>query len=207
MKGQESKEELFKKLIVYLQDMYSLENQIVEILQRHAHEAAQFPQIQAKLNEHLEQTKTHRGRMEARLKAHDKSPSTLKGAMSAMLGSMTGAFGATRPDVVGRNMRDDYTTEHLEIASYCELIATAQLYGDMDTVRAAEENLVDEIATARWMEQHFAEAAILSFRDDGIQIPDGAVPHAQQAIDQALSSAAHGVGLGDVESSTSLANA
>lgn len=207
MAGNEKNDELFKKLITYLQDMYALENQIIEILTRHAHEASQFPQIQAKLKEHLEQTKIHKGRMEARLKAHDKSPSSLKGAMSAMLGSMTGAFGGTRPDILGRNLRDDYTTEHLEIASYCELIATAHLYGDMDTVRAAEENLVDEIATARWMEKHFAEAAILSFRDDGIQIPDGAIPNSQHAIDRALSSAAHGVGIGDLDPSESIANA
>ena len=50
--------------------MYALENQLVETLEKHADQAEKFPNVQAKIREHLEQTKQHRTWMEQRLRAY-----------------------------------------------------------------------------------------------------------------------------------------
>src|SRR5690242_15070051 len=106
-----------QKLIPYIQDAYALENQIVQTLEAHAEQAQDFPQIQAKILQHLEQTKQHRARMEQRLQAYNHQPSTVKGAVSGMMGNMAGAMSGMRPDTLARNARDEYVTEHLEIAA------------------------------------------------------------------------------------------
>ncbi|WP_250132146.1 DUF892 family protein, partial [Escherichia coli] len=51
-----------------------------------------------------------------------------------------------------------YTFEHMEIASYKTLIATAELIGDSETKRVCEEILREEEAMAAWLSEHMSEA-------------------------------------------------
>lgn len=175
-------DKLRDKLTTYIQDMYAVENQLVETLDKQVDQAAKFPAIQAKISQHLEATKQHRSRMEQRLQAYGESPSTLKGIMSGMMGNITGAMSGMRSDVLAMYARDDYVAESLEVAGYRMLIATARAYGDEDTVRAAELNLRDDEEMQRWLGQHAAEAALLSLEQDGITIPADARARAQQPL-------------------------
>ena len=121
---------IMQKLVPFIQDAYALENQIVSTLEAHAEEARAFPAVQAKILEHLEQTRQHRERMAGRLEAYGQHPSAVKDALSGVLGNMLGAVSALRPDTLARNARDEYVTEHLEIAGYTLLITTARALGD-----------------------------------------------------------------------------
>src|SRR5215218_1396874 len=111
-----------QKLISYLNDAYAMENQIVQVLENHVQQAQEFPQIAAQIQQHLEQTKQHRDRMAARLQAYNEQPSAIKDMGSGMMGNMMGAMAGMRPDSLSRNARDEYVTEHLEIAAYTLLI-------------------------------------------------------------------------------------
>ena len=173
-------DKLRTKLIAYLQDMYALENQIVETLEKHAGQAKDDPEAQARIKEHLEATKLHRSRMEERLTAYGEQPSTVKGAISNVMGAAMGAGGGVRPEALARDLRDEYVTEHLEIASYTLLIAMARAYGDQETVRAAELNLRDEFEMQRWLVLHLPEGALLALQQEGITIPPDAWQFARQ---------------------------
>lgn len=174
-------DKLKDKLVKYIEDAYTMENQIVQTLQRHVDQAKDFPNIQARIREHLAATEQHRTRMEQCLKSYGKSPSGLKGALSSFMGNTMGAMGAARTDTLAMDARDEYVTEHLEIATYTMLITTARAYGDEETVRACELNLRDEIEMQTWLAQHLPEAALLSLQQDGITIPQQAWDLAQQA--------------------------
>jgi ferritin-like metal-binding protein YciE len=165
---------IMQKLVPFIQDAYALENQIVSTLEAHAEEARSFPAVQAKILEHLEQTKQHRERMAGRLDAHGQHPSAVKDALSGVLGNMLGAVSALRPDTLARNARDEYVTEHLEIAAYTLLITIARALGDAATVQAAELNLRDEIAMQAWLLQHLPEACIEALQEEGVNLPPGA---------------------------------
>lgn len=182
-------EKLRDKLIKYIEDAYAMENQIVETLEKQVKETQKFPDIQARIQQHLDATREHRTRMEDRLAYYNKKPSTVKGALTNMMGNVAGALGATRPDMLAMTARDDYMTEHLEIAAYELLMATAQAFGDTDTIRACELNLRDEVAMARWLEQGMPRAALLSLQEDGINIPDQALLSAESIVSNALRSA------------------
>ena len=60
---------------------------------------------------------------------------------------------AVSQDEVIKNTLEDYATEHFEIASYTSLIATAQVVGDMETVRICQEILRDEESMQNWLLQ------------------------------------------------------
>jgi ferritin-like metal-binding protein YciE len=181
--------QLRDKLTTYIQDAYAMENQIVETLEKHAGQAKDFPDIQARIRQHLDATKEHRARMEDRLRAHGQSPSKVKGALTGLMGNMAGIASGVQADRLAMDARDEYVIEHLEIASYALLIATARACGDEDTVRAAEANLRDEVAMQRWLLEHLPQTALLSLRQDGVTIPRAAWQSASQTASRALGDA------------------
>src|SRR4051812_27830007 len=92
-------DQLKGKLIPHIQNAYAMENQLVETLERHAEQSAEFPDVQSMIQNHLEQTKQHRDRMEQRLNAYGEKPSTVKDFGSSMMGNMMGAMAGARPDM------------------------------------------------------------------------------------------------------------
>jgi ferritin-like metal-binding protein YciE len=174
-------EELQKKLITYLEDAYALENEIVRVLDGHVKDAAKHPDVQQMIQAHLEETKQHRQRMEQCLDAYGKKPSAIKGAGTSVLGGLMGAMAGGRADTLAKNARDEYVTEHMEIAAYQMLITTATAAGDQQTVQACEANLRDEVRMAKLLEQHMPRVVLLDYQDDGIQAPMGSWSQAEQA--------------------------
>lgn len=179
-------EKLKNKLVGYLQDAYAMENQIAEALEKQVKATVAHPDIQARIQEHLEATRQHRARMEQRITALGQHPSAVKGLMTTLMGNMQGALGGTRSDALAMNARDDFVIENLEICSYAMLIATAQLYGDQETVRACELNLHDELVMREWLQEHIVQATYLALQEDGISIPQEAWREAQQTVASAL---------------------
>ncbi len=172
-------EDTRKKLIGYVEDIYALESHLVQVLQDHLKDAQNVPMFQQKIEQHLRETELHRDRMEQRLNALGGSKPGLKTTMTNILGQMLGGLAGTRADTLVKNARDDYASEHLEIASYVELITLAQSVGDVDTVRAAQLNLRDEVAFQQWLIQHLPEAMVQSLQRDGVQVPASAVQNVQ----------------------------
>src|SRR5579883_3467567 len=181
-------EDTRKKLIGYVEDIYALESHLVQVLQDHLKDAQNVPMFQQKIEQHLRETELHRDRMEQRLNALGGSKPGLKTTMTNILGQMLGGLAGTRADTLVKNARDDYASEHLEIASYVELITLAQSVGDVDTVRAAQLNLRDEVAFQQWLIQHLPEAMVQSvqniFADAGIGTFGAQQPPFQQPFQQ-----------------------
>ena len=171
--------DLRDKLISYLQDVYALEDHLVEILGQHAADAEGVPLVHQKIQQHIEETKQHRERIKTCLAAYEKSPNGMKSALSGLMGKLQGAFAGARHDVLAMNSRDEYVAENFEIASYGMLIATAQAFGDTTTVQACQLNLADEVTMAKWLEGHTAEAALVSLQMDGIAIPQATIQQIQ----------------------------
>jgi ferritin-like metal-binding protein YciE len=75
-----------------------------------------------------------------------------------------------RSERAGRNARDGYATEHMEIASYELLRRIAQRAGDEDTVGACDEIIAEEQEMARTIEANWDRFVDLSLREQGIPV-------------------------------------
>lgn len=163
---------LVERLITFIEDAYVMEEQIAQTLRRHIEQATAAPAvIRRRMQQHLAETEVQAKRMRQRLEAHGRDPSTLKTTGGQLVGNVVGLMGALRPDTLSRNMRDDYVTEHLEIAAYTMLIAAARAAGDDATIKAAEASLREEVLMADFLYQHLPEGLFASFEQEGIPIP------------------------------------
>lgn len=179
-------DKLKDKLVNYLQDAAAMEHEIADMLQKQIGETKQWPEIQQRIQEHLNATHTHHQRMVDRLKAYNEGTSGIKSAIAGLMGNVAPAVPGMAADTLSRAARNDYAVEHFEIAAYELLITTAAAYGDNATVQACELNLRDEVDMAHWLERSLPRTAILSYQQDGIQIPQSDARTAEQTALQAV---------------------
>jgi ferritin-like metal-binding protein YciE len=162
-------DQLQAQLIKHLDEAHAIEQSVLRMLDGMI-STTDDPEILDALEHHKLQTQTHALRIEQRLEAHDATPSTVK-----QIGGVLGALAKIPLDFVrgekaGRNARDGYATEHLEIASYELLRRIAEKAGDEETAQAAVEILAEEKAMAKLIEDNWDKFAELSLREEGVTV-------------------------------------
>jgi ferritin-like metal-binding protein YciE len=81
---------------------------------------------------------------------------------------MKGVVDIARGEKAGRNARDGYATEHMEIAAYQLLERVAERAGDQETVEVARQNRSEEEAMAKKLDSHWDRFAELSLEEAGV---------------------------------------
>lgn len=141
-------------ILSWLNDAYAMERSIVEVLQRQIPDAKKFPDVQAKIRQHLDATKHHAELDKQCIERLGGSTSALKSGMATLGGAMQGMAAKFADDKLVKAALQDYSTEHMEIASYRALITAAEEAGDQETVRVCQEILRDEEEMAQWLAQN-----------------------------------------------------
>jgi ferritin-like metal-binding protein YciE len=162
-------DQLKAQLIKHIDEAHAMEQNVLRMLDGMI-STTDDPQILDALEHHKVQTQHHADRMAERLEAHDATPSTVKqiGGVLGALAKMPLDF--VRGDKAGRNARDAYATEHLEIASYELLRRIAEKAGDEETATAVKEIIVEERAMAALLEENWDRIAELSLREEGLTV-------------------------------------
>jgi ferritin-like metal-binding protein YciE len=75
-----------------------------------------------------------------------------------------------RGEKAGRNARDGYATEHMEIAAYQLLERIADRAGDQETAEVARQNRSEEEAMARKLDEHWDLFADMSLAEQGVNV-------------------------------------
>jgi ferritin-like metal-binding protein YciE len=128
------------------------------------------PQIIDLLEHHKMETEQQSQRLRRRLESHGASPSMVREA-TGILGALAKMpLDMVRGEKAGRNARDGYATEHMEIASYQLLERVATRAGDEETAEVARQNRAEEEAMARKLEEHWDTFAELSLREQGATV-------------------------------------
>ena len=128
------------------------------------------PQVLDLLEHHKLETEQHSRRLRQRLEAHGATPSMVREA-TGILGALAKLpLDLVRGEKAGRNARDGYATEHMEIAAYQLLERVATRAGDEETAEVARENRADEEAMARKLDEHWDTFAELSLREEGVAV-------------------------------------
>jgi ferritin-like metal-binding protein YciE len=160
-------QELKDQLIKHIDETLAMEQNVLRMLDGMI-STTEDEEIRSELRHHKLETEEHASRLERRLEANDASPSTVREAAGIMNALMKGVVDMARSEKAGRNARDGYATEHLEIASYQLLERVAQAAGDEETAEVARQNRKDEAAMAKKIEANWDKFADLSLREAGV---------------------------------------
>ena len=161
--------QLTEQLIKHIDEAHAMEQNVLGMLDGMI-ATTDDPEILDSLEHHKMQTQGHADRMAQRLEAHGVTPSTVR-----QLGGVLGALAKMPLDFVrsenaGRNARDGYAAEHMEIASYELLSRIAQKAGDEETATAARDIIEEERAMAIVIEQNWDKFAELSLQEEGVTV-------------------------------------
>ena len=156
-----------EQLIKHIDEAHAMEQGVMRMLDAMI-ETTDDAAILQELEHHRIETEGHALRMKDRLRAHGASPSTVR-----QLGGIVGALAKmpldlVRSDKAGRNARDGYATEHMEIASYELLKRVAQRADDAETVAACDEIIEQERAMADTIAANWDTFAAASLREEGV---------------------------------------
>ena len=162
-------QELIDQLTKHIDEAIAMEQNVLRMLDSMV-QSTDDQQIKEDLRLHKLETEQQIDRLQARLEAHGASPSVVREAGGILGALMKGVTDMARTEQVGRNARDGYATEHMEIASYQLLERVAQRAGDEKTVEVARQNRAEEEAMAAKFETNWDKFAELSLREQGITV-------------------------------------
>jgi ferritin-like metal-binding protein YciE len=161
--------QLKEQLIKHIDEAYAMEQNVLRMLDGMI-STTDDPEILDALEHHKMETEGHAQRMKARLEAHDATPSNVRqmGGILQALAKMP--LDMVRGEKAGRNARDGFATEHMEIASYELLRRIAEKAGDEETANAAKEIIAQEKRMADVISQNWDRFAELSLREEGVTV-------------------------------------
>ena len=162
-------QQLEEQLVKHIDEALAMEQNVLRMLDGMI-STTEDEEIKNELRQHKLETEQHAERLEKRLAAHEASPSTVREAAGIMNALMKGVVDLVREENAGRNARDGYATEHLEIASYQLLERVAKAAGDEETAEVARQNRADEEKMAKKIEANWDRFAQLSLQEAGIPV-------------------------------------
>ena len=141
-------------VIAWLNDAHGMENALVQILEHQIKDAKDYPQVQAKLEQHLEQTRRHAELVKGCVEALGGKTSTMKTGVATLFGQMQALSTGAAKDEMLKNALADYAAENFEVASYTALISAAQALGEQQTATVCEQIRQEDEEMARWIQQN-----------------------------------------------------
>jgi ferritin-like metal-binding protein YciE len=161
---------LTEKLGDYVEDAHAMETNVLQMLDSMIATTTD-PKIRDELERHKDQTEKHEERLRRRLEALGRSTSLRKETQTLAGALMKGVVDQVRGDKPGKNARDGFITEHMEIASYELLERLAERAGDSETAKVARTNRRDEEAMAKKIAGKWDKFLDLTLEEEGIDAP------------------------------------
>ncbi len=144
-------------LVAGLKNAHAMEGQAISLTSAQADRLKHYPDLERRVRQHLEETEGQRARLEQCLRSLDAGPNPLKNAILKAGADMAAMFHAMNDDEVIKNSFASYAFEHFEIAAYKALIEAATLAGRPDILEICRQNLSEEEAMAKWIDDNQAE--------------------------------------------------
>jgi len=142
---------LFDLYLTGLKNAHAMESQALSIMKPQASRIEAYPEVKAKIEQHIAETEGQVERLEALLERHGTNKSMLKDAALSVAGTMAALGHVPAGDEILKNSFADYAFENFEIAAYKSLIVLAQAAGQAEDISAIEANLAEEEAMAAWL--------------------------------------------------------
>ena len=175
-----AKTELDSKLGDYVEDAHAMESNVLQMLDSMI-ATTDDKQIRGQLEQHRKQTERHQERLRQRLEALGRGTSLRKEGQTLAGALLKGVTDRVRGDKPGKNARDGFVTEHMEIAAYELLERLAERAGDTKTAQVARQNRRDEEAMAKKIAASWDKFVDLTLAEEGIEAPKKRAPARRSA--------------------------
>lgn len=140
-------------LIGWLNNAHAMEQQLIPVLENHAKDMEKHPSAQARIRQHIEETRRHGERVARCLSLLGSRPSAVKSTLASLMGSAQAISTGLFKDELVKNALSDFAAEEFEVACYKALIVAARESGQSEIVRECEENMREDEAMARWLDE------------------------------------------------------
>lgn len=137
-----------------LRNAYALEQEALSIMNNQVDRLEHYAPLQARLRQHIEETKGQLARVEESLALIGSEASSLKSLGTKLLGNAAAFAHTPATDEVLKNTFADLAFENYEIASYKSLITVANAAGQERVAALCRDNLGEEEAMAKWLFDH-----------------------------------------------------
>jgi ferritin-like metal-binding protein YciE len=144
-------------LISWLNDAYAMEKSLIQVLENHANDAKDHPDMRSKILEHIEATKRHADAVRQCIERLGGSVSSAKAAMGTASGFFHGLSTEATPDELVKNVLADFASENFEIAAYKALIEAARIAGRDELIPTFEQIIRDERDMASWLDRNLGK--------------------------------------------------
>lgn len=135
--------------VTALKNTHALEMQALQIMERQVERLQHYPEMEAALRRHIEETHGQRTRLEEALQSLGDSPSTLKEGVLGFVGNMMALAHTPAQDEILKNTYANHAFENFEIAAYESLIAIGEAAGQAEHLSAFQQSLREEQAMAQ----------------------------------------------------------
>ncbi len=146
--------------ITGLKNQHAVENQAVSLLSRQVERLENYPEMEARMRQHIDESKIQAQRIEELLSKLGESHSTLKDAGLSFMGNMAALAHTVAPDEVMKNTFANFAFEHFEIASYKSLLTLTGHIGQGGSESALQQSLQEEVSMAQWIDEHIAPTTL-----------------------------------------------
>jgi ferritin-like metal-binding protein YciE len=140
--------------LIGLRNAHAMETQAIQLLERQSERLEHYPDIEAQLRRHLEDSKVQRTRIEEVLDSLGDSHSVLKEAVLGLGGNIAALSHTAASDEIIKNTLANYMFEHFEIATYKSLTEMAEFLGHAPGAAAVQASLREEELMAAWIGEH-----------------------------------------------------
>ncbi|MFY9293789.1 MAG: ferritin-like domain-containing protein [Methylorubrum rhodinum] len=135
--------------VTALKNTHAIEMQALQIMERQVERLEHYPEMEAALRRHIEETHGQRTRLEEALQSLGDSPSALKEGFLGFVGNMMALGHTPAQDEILKNTYANHAFENFEIAAYESLLTIGEVAGQSGHLSAFQQSLSEEQAMAQ----------------------------------------------------------
>jgi ferritin-like metal-binding protein YciE len=143
-----------------LRNQHAVETQAVQLLSRQVERLENYPEMEARMRRHIDESKAQAQRIEEILQASGASHSSIKDAGMGLVGNMAALAHAVAQDEVLKNTFANFAFEHFEIAAYRSLLSLTDVVGQDRAVTALQQSLKEEEEMAAFIDAHIGDTTM-----------------------------------------------
>lgn len=137
-----------------LKNAHAMEKQALSILKPQVKRIENYPDMRARIDQHITETEGQISRLETIFDQIDESHSGFKDMVLSMGGAMAALGHAAAGDEILKDTFANYAFEHYEIAAYKSLIALSETVTGNGVTSLLRQTLSEEEQMAQWIGDH-----------------------------------------------------